>query len=97
MTRTADGHAPDDDVRRRHRDDITGAAAVEHCTRPPRQYDAPLNPEPTLVFARCQIDDVAVLRPVEQRLQRLSRGSRQLLRNRGARNSGGEQHRRKDT
>ena len=96
VARSPDGHATDGDVRRRHGNDIAGAAAVEHRTRPPGQYDAPLDPDRALVFARRQLDDIAVLRPVQQRLQRLLRDSLQRLRNREARDSGGEDRRRKD-
>ena len=62
----------------------------------PAQYHAPLDPDRALVFARRELDDVAVLRPVEHRLQRLLRNSRQRLRNREARDSGGEDRRRND-
>ncbi len=96
VARSPDGHAADGDVGRRHGDDIAGAAAVEHRARPSAQDDAPLDPDRALVFAGCKFDDVAVLRPVEQRLQRLLRNSLQRLRNREARDSGGEDRRRKD-
>ena len=72
------------------------AAAVEHRTRPPAQYHAPLDPDRALVFARRELDDVAVLRPVQHRLQRLLRNSLQRLRNGEARDSGGEDRRRND-
>ena len=96
VARSPDGHAADRDIRRRHRDDIAGTAAVEHRTRPSRQYDAPIDPDRAFVVARREFDDVAVLRPVQHRLQRLFRSSLQRLRTGEARNSGGEDRRRKD-
>ena len=61
----------------------------------PVNTSAPIDPDRALVFARREFDDVAVLRPVQHRLQRLLRNSLQRLRTGEARNSGGEDRRRK--
>ena len=64
VARSPDGHAADRDVRRRHPDDAACAPAVEYRARPSGQYQAPLDPDRALVFARRKLDDVAVLRQV---------------------------------
>ena len=81
----------------RHGDDIAGAVA-DRARAPgrPVSTSAAIDPDRALVFAGCKLDDVAVLRPVQHRLQRLFRSSLQRLRDRGARSSGGEDRRRND-
>ena len=70
--RAPDGHAADGHVGRRHGDDAAGAAAVEHARRAVRSStSAPIDPDRAVVFARRKFDDVAVLRAVQHRLQRL--------------------------
>ena len=93
--RSADGNAADRDVGRRHRDDAACTPAVEHRARPPGQYQPPLDPDRSLVFARRELDEVALLSPVQHRLQRLLWASLQRLRNREARDTGGDGRRRK--
>ena len=96
VARSLDGHAADRDVRRRHRDDIAGAAAVEYRARPSGQYQATLDPDRALVFTRRKLNDVAVLRQVHDSLQRLLWNSLQRLRTGEARDSGGEDRRQND-
>ena len=93
--RSPDGHAADGDVGRRHRDDVAGAAAVEHGARASGQYQRSIDPDRAVVFARRKFDDVAVPRTIQQRLQRLARHSRQRLRIGEAGQSGGDDRRRK--
>ena len=93
--RSPDGHAADGDVGRGHRDDVAGAAAVEHAAGASGQYQRSIDPDRAVVFARSELDDVAVARAIQQRLQRLARHSRQRLRTGEAGQSGGDERRRK--
>jgi len=46
--RIPDGHATDRKRRRIHRDNVAGAVADEHRTRPPGQHDAVIDPDRAL-------------------------------------------------
>ena len=93
--RLPDGHAADRQRRARHRDDVAGAAAVEHGAGASSQYKRSIDPDRAVVFARGKLDDVTVARTIQQRLQRLVRHSRQRLRPGEAGQSGGDERRRK--
>ena len=72
--------AADRNVGRGYRDDVAGAAAVEHGARASSQYKRSIDPDRAVVFARGKLDDVTVVRTIQQRLQRPVRRSRQRLR-----------------
>jgi hypothetical protein len=95
-SRSTDGHAADCHVRRRHGDNIAGTAANEHRARPSRQYNAPIDPDCSFVFARRKFNDVAILRSIQHSLQRLFRNNLERLRTGEARGSGGEYRRQND-
>jgi hypothetical protein len=81
---------------RGHGDNIAGTAAVEHRSRSSGQYNAPIDPDRSFVFARREFNDVAILSAIEHSLQRLFRNSRQRLRTGEASGSGGQDRRRND-
>src|SRR5262249_33673371 len=66
-----DGDVADGALRRCHSNDIAGPAAAEHGTGSPGQNKSTVNPDPTLVNAGRQLDDVTFLRTVQHRLKRL--------------------------
>src|SRR5262245_2155741 len=67
--RSADSNAADSNVGRSDRDDVALATAIEHRARASIQHQRSIDPDRTIVFARSKLDDVALTRAVQQRLQ----------------------------
>jgi hypothetical protein len=90
-----DGHAADGHIGRGYRDDVVGAATVEHGAGASGQYKRSIDADRAVVFPRSKFDDVTVACAIQQRLQLPARHSRQRLRVGEAGQSGGDECRRK--